>query len=192
MGDCFLLVDALDGTKDFVGGGPDFTVNIGLVRGGAPVAGLVCAPALGRLWLGLADGGAFAIREAEPDNWIPLRVRTPPPDGLDIIASRRHRTLETEAFIARFPGSRVVSAGSSLKFTVLAEGKADLYPRLATTSQWDTAAGHAVLCAACGRVLTLDGAALAYRPQPGTGAAAYRNPWFVATAGLDPFMAPEG
>ncbi len=188
-GDAFVLVDALDGTKDFIGGGPDFTVNIGFVRGGVAVAGIVFAPALGRLWLGGA-GGAFALAVDSPAARVPVRVRRPDPAALAIIASRSHRTPETDAFIARFPGSSLVAAGSSLKLTVLAEGGADLYPRLATTSQWDIAAGDAVLRAAGGRVLTMAGTPLPYGLPAGTrpeGARAWRNPWFVATGGLDPF-----
>ncbi len=184
VGDCFLLVDALDGTKDFVRGGPDFTVNVGLVRRGVPVGGIVHAPASGRLWVGCGD---HALAGDAPDRLTPIRVRTPPPT-LGIVASRSHRTPETDAFIARFPGSAVVAAGSSLKFCVLAEGGADLYPRLGPTCQWDTAAGDAILRAAGGRVMTMEGTPLPYGPLPGRqGAAAYLNPWFVATAGVEPF-----
>ncbi len=186
VGGAFFLVDALDGTKGFVQGGDDFTVNVGLIRDGVAVAGVVAAPAMGRLWLG-ADGAAFAVDIAAPGVWTPIRVRAPAACP-GIVASRQHRTPETDDFIARFPGAEVVAAGSSLKLTVLAEGGADLYPRLAPTSQWDIAAGDAVLRAAGGRVLTMEGTPLPYGPLPGrSGAAAYRNPWFVATAGLDPF-----
>jgi 3'(2'), 5'-bisphosphate nucleotidase len=181
--DTFFLVDALDGTRDFLNGRPDFTVNVGFVEAGRPAAGIVHAPASGRLWLGAAEG-AFA---GDGKAWAPIRVRRPPESGLEIVASRLHPSPETDAFIAKFPGARLVSAGSSIKFCLLAEGKADLYPRLGPTSQWDTAAGDAVLRAAGGRVLTLDGEPLRYGPREGTGVAAYLNPWFVATAWVDPF-----
>lgn len=184
----FLLVDALDGTKEFINGGSDFTVNIGLVRDGAPVAGIVHAPASGLTWFGLAGEGAWRIAGSEPQRAVAIFVRPPPADGLDVVASRSHRTPDTDAFIARFPGARTVSAGSSLKFVTVAEGRADLYPRLGPTSQWDTAAGDAILRAAGGRVLTLDGRPLSYGPRPGaSGAAAFLNPSFVATAATDPF-----
>jgi 3'(2'),5'-bisphosphate nucleotidase len=185
-GNAFFLVDALDGTKDFVRGGPDFTVNIALAIRGEAAAGIVLQPATGRLWIGAPGVGAFA--GGRPEEIEPIRVRTPEAGALGIIASRTHRNPATDAFIARFPGSEIVSAGSSLKFAIVAEGGADLYPRLAPTSQWDTAAGDAVLRAAGGRVLTLDGAPLPYGALSGkAGAAAFLNPSFVATGGLDPF-----
>jgi 3'(2'),5'-bisphosphate nucleotidase len=187
VGSMFALVDALDGTSDFVKGGDDFTVNVALVRGGAPVLGVVGAPARNCLWAGIAGSGAYAIDQR--GIWRPIKVRPAHGGPLDIIASRSHRTPETDAFIARFPGARIVAAGSSLKFCTVAEGKADLYPRLGTTSQWDTAAGDTVLRAAGGRVLTLDGKPLRYGPGKEPGAAAFRNPWFVAAGGVDPFAA---
>jgi len=188
VGDTYFLVDALDGTRDFLKGGPDFTVNVGLVRGGASVAGIVGAPALSRLWTGLAGIGARRIDlNSGGRSETPIAVRTPPEGGLDIVASRSHRTPETDEFIARFPGSRLVAAGSSLKLMMVAEGKADLYPRLAPTSQWDIAAGDAVLSAAGGRIVDLDGRRLVYGPSPGRGPHPFLNPWFVATGGLDPF-----
>jgi 3'(2'),5'-bisphosphate nucleotidase len=184
VGDHFILVDALDGTKDFLKGGPDFTANVGIVRNGHPVASLVLAPAKGKLWIGSVGLGAYV--EDRVATRRPIRVRKPH-HPVDIIASRSHRNAATDAFIARFPGAGIVSAGSSLKFCVLAEGLADLYPRLAPTSQWDTAAGDAILRAAGGRVLTLEGIPLPYGPGRGEGAKAFLNPSFVATAGLDPF-----
>ncbi|MFO1184449.1 MAG: 3'(2'),5'-bisphosphate nucleotidase CysQ [Bauldia sp.] len=186
VGHAFFLVDPLDGTKDYIRGGPDFTVNIGLVRDGRAVMGLVLAPADSRLWLGTVGGGALAVETASGRR-RPIRVRKPP-ERLGIVASRSHRTPETDAFIARFEGAEVVAAGSSQKLCALADGRADLYPRLGDTWQWDTAAGDAVLAAAGGRVLALDGAPLAYGPRNGVGEGkAWLNPWFVATAGIDPF-----
>jgi 3'(2'), 5'-bisphosphate nucleotidase len=182
----FFLVDALDGTKDFLRGGPDFTVNVALVRDGRAVAGIVGAPALAELWTGIVGIGARR-RGAADGPGEPIAVRQPPADGLDIVASRSHRTPETDAFIARFPGAHIVAAGSSLKLVRIAEGKADLYPRLGPTSQWDIAAGDAVLTAAGGRVLDLAGAVLAYGPRPDQKPHPFLNPWFVATGGADPF-----
>jgi 3'(2'),5'-bisphosphate nucleotidase len=184
-GSVFVLVDALDGTRDFINGGDDFTVNVGVIKDGAPVLGVVGAPARDQLWVGIAGQGAFSIDAGGP--WRPIKVRPAHGGPLEIIASRSHRTPETDAFIARFPGARIVAAGSSLKFCAVAEGKADFYPRLGFTSQWDTAAGDAVLRAAGGRVLTLDGKPLRYGPGKESGAAAFLNPWFVAAGGVDPF-----
>lgn len=185
VGAAFSLVDALDGTRDFINGGDDFTVNVGVVRDGIPVLGIVGAPARGQLWVGIAGDGAYSIDASGA--WRPIKVRPTHGEPIEIIASRSHRTPETDAFIARFPGSRIVAAGSSLKFCTVAEGKADLYPRLGPTSQWDTAAGDAVLRAAGGSVVMLDGKPLRYGPGKGAGAAAFLNPWFVATGNVDPF-----
>ena len=188
VGEAFVLIDALDGTRDFINGGDDFTVNVALVRDGTPDLGVVGAPARDCLWAGIAGTGAFSIDAGGA--WRPIKVRPAHGGPFDIIASRSHRTPETDAFIARFPGARIVAAGSSLKFCTVAEGKADLYPRLGSTSQWDTAAGDAVLRAAGGRVMTLDGKPLRYGPGKAPGAAAFLNPWFVATGGVDPFTVP--
>ncbi|WEX07791.1 3'(2'),5'-bisphosphate nucleotidase CysQ [Chelativorans sp. AA-79] len=176
----FFLVDPLDGTREFIERRPDFTVNIAYVKAGAPVAGVVYAPARGLLYSG-RPGGAF---EAEcPDGAIAsrreirARARGNPPA---IVASRSHLTPETEAFIARYPGAETVSIGSSLKFCMLARGDADLYPRYGRTMQWDTAAGDAVLRAAGGRTLTLDGEPFTYGPKGGEGLEAFANPFFIA------------
>lgn len=187
LGDMFFAVDALDGTRDFIRGGPDFTVNIGLIRDEHPIAGIVSAPALGLLWVGVVGLGARrvdirVVGMPETD----ISVRHPPPDDIHIVASRSHRSPETDDFIARFPNARIVAAGSSLKLVRIAEGTADLYPRLGPTSLWDTAAGDAILTAAGGRVTDLDGHSLAYRPR-NDQAKPFLNPWFVATGGLDPF-----
>lgn len=188
VGSTYLLVDALDGTRDFLTGGPDFTVNVGLVRDGAAVAGIVGAPALSQIWIGIAGAGARRIDFTDSGRTeTPIAVRVSPENGLDIVASRSHRTPQTDAFIAGFPGARLVAAGSSLKLTMVAEGKADLYPRLAPTSQWDVAAGDAILSAAGGRVVDLEGRRLSYRPRPDQGPHPFLNPWFVATGGVDPF-----
>jgi len=188
VADAFVAVDALDGTKDFLEGGDDFTVNVGLVRAGAAVAGVVFAPARALLWYGSVGNGAWKIRTGDPaQEPQPIAVRQPP-ETLDIVASKSHRTPETDEFIAKFPGSRLVAAGSSLKLVAVAEGEADLYPRLATTSQWDIAAGNAILTAAGGRVLGLDGNVLGYGAGKGPGGPhPFLNHWFVATGPVDPF-----
>jgi 3'-phosphoadenosine 5'-phosphosulfate (PAPS) 3'-phosphatase len=107
------------------------------------------------------------------------------------VASRSHRTPETEEFISRYVVGKLVSRGSSLKFCVVAEGKADLYPRMGTTMQWDTAAGDAILRAAGGRVVTLDGKPLTYGSTGAVGPDAFRNPWFIASGGAMPMLAAE-
>jgi 3'(2'),5'-bisphosphate nucleotidase len=174
----FFLVDALDGTREFVRGDDDFTVNVALVHDGAPVLGVVHVPVGGETFVGIAGVGAWMI-PSDGGARRPLHVRAAP-ELLDVVASKSHRTPETDRYIARYPVRSLVAAGSSLKFCCLAEGRADLYPRMGPTMQWDTAAGDAVLRAAGGRTLTLDGAPLAYGPGAGEGGEAYRNPWFVA------------
>ena len=176
----FFLVDPLDGTREFIDRRPDFTVNIAFVRAGAPVAGVVHAPARDLLYSGrpgtasecrVHDGAIASRRE------IAARTKRKP---LAILASRSHRTKETDDFIARFPGAEIVSIGSSLKFCMIARGDADLYPRFGRTMQWDTAAGDAVLRAAGGSTLTLDGNPLTYGPKGGEGLEAFANPDFIA------------
>lgn len=171
----FFLVDPLDGTKEFIGRTDEFTVNIGLIEDGRPVAGIVHAPALGVTYVAV-DGEAYWLARGERRG--PLRARRPAKDGTVILVSRFHRDPKTDAFIAAQPAATVITAGSALKFGVLARGEADLYPRYGRTMEWDTAAGHAVLAAAGGSVRTLDGAELGYG-KPG-----FANPAFVAR-GLD-------
>ncbi len=176
--DLFILVDPLDGTREFISRNGEFTVNIGLIHKGAPIAGAVYAPALGRLWIAgrtaqvcdVALGATLPAKTARQT----IRVRKPPADGLVALASRSHRDAETEAFLARLPIAECVSAGSSLKFCRLAEGAADVYPRFGTTMEWDVAAGDAVLRAAGGAVRTPSGAPFCY------GKSAFRNGPFIA------------
>ncbi len=149
----YFLVDPLDGTKDFVARRGEFTVNIALVEAGQPVAGVVYAPAVGRLFLGIA-GQATEERDGNGAAQ-PIRVATADSGALRVVASKSHRDAETDAYIARYTVASFVAAGSSLKFCLLAAGEADLYPRLGRTMEWDTAAGHAVLAAAGGTVLSL-------------------------------------
>ena len=177
----FLIVDPLDGTKEFVKRRGDFTVNIAYVEDGVPVRGIVYAPARGRLVMTTADGGAveeigeFDARIEGPQK--PVHVAAPDNAALRVVASKSHRTPETDAYIARYEVADVVSAGSSLKFCLVATGEADLYPRLGRTMEWDTAAGDAVLRAAGGRVLDADTMQpLAY------GKDGFANPHFIALA----------
>ena len=180
----FFLVDPLDGTKEFVKGGDDFTVNIALVRDHVPVMGVVLAPATGTIYGGVHGRGAWTA--VGSGGRRPIAVRTPP-ERIDVVASKSHRTPETDDYIARYAVGDLVSAGSSLKFCLVAEGKADLYPRMGTTMQWDTAAGDAVLRAAGSMVEAVDGGALLYGPSGAEGVTAFRNPWFIA-AGKVPIL----
>jgi 3'(2'), 5'-bisphosphate nucleotidase len=178
----FYLVDPLDGTKEFIGRNGEFTVNIALIDLGEPVLGIVFAPALGRIFWGERGHGA-AQAAIEPGqsldtlSWTGLKVR-PPAGDLTIVASRSHRDAETDRFLKTVPVGKLVSAGSSLKFCLIAAGEADLYPRFGRTMEWDTAAGHAVLAAAGGKVMTADGAPLRYGKR-GRG---FDNPGFIASA----------
>lgn len=156
------VVDPLDGTREFVKRNGEFTVNIALVRHGLPVFGVIQQPVTGELWWGALGEGAFK-RKASGD--IRISVAKPAPSPLRVAASRSHIDASTQAFMARMPASVPVSCGSSLKFCMLAEGRMDVYPRFGPTSEWDTAAGQAILEAAGGRVLGLDGAPLQYNQR---------------------------
>ena len=174
----FVLVDPLDGTKEFVQGSTEFTVNIAFVESGIPLAGAVYAPALGELYLGGACAYKLRVnnRQDAPDfsDIQMLKVRSPSHQGLRIVTSRSHLDLATQEWIDRHRVCDLKPSGSSLKFCIIAEGEADVYPRFAPTMEWDTAAGHAVLLAAGGVVNGVDGKALRYG-KPG-----YLNPAFVA------------
>lgn len=177
----FLIVDPLDGTKEFVQRRGDFTVNIALVEDGVPVLGVVYAPAKERLFLTGADGGAYEeTGEFDPDRGgplLPLHVAHPDNDALRVVASKSHRDAATDEYIGRYNVADAVSAGSSLKFCLVAAGEADLYPRLGPTMEWDTAAGHAVLRAAGGSVVER----LTHQPLR-YGKNEFRNPHFLAYA----------
>lgn len=181
IGDRFFLVDPLDGTREFINRCGDFTVNIALVRGGMPEIGVVYAPAKGQLYCG-CPGHAWRSevdKQGAVTGTRPIVARpgaTPPA----IVASRSHRTPETDEFIARFPGASLVSVGSSLKFCMVASGEADIYPRFGRTMEWDTAAGDAVLRAAGGTTVRPDGIALAYGKRNQAGEADFANPHFIA------------
>lgn len=168
----FWLVDPLDGTREFINRNGEFTVNIALIRGGAPVLGAVYIPALEEMFLAAGPANVTRIRaDGKPQ---PVSARTAPADGLDAMVSRSHLSPETEEFLDGYSIRERKDAGSSLKFCRLAEGAADLYPRLGRTMEWDTAAGHAVLACAGGSVCQLDGKPLTYG-KPG-----FENPHFVA------------
>lgn len=177
----FFLVDPLDGTKEFLSRNGEFTVNIAEIENGNPVRGVVFAPAIGRLFVGEAGSGAFELktesgRRPDLSRLHRISVRRPAPDGLVAVASRSHRDTKTDDYLAKFPIKDFVSAGSSLKFCLLAAGEADIYPRLGRTMEWDTAAGHAVLAAAGGHVTTIDGRPFVY----GKTEEGFANPFFVA------------
>jgi 3'(2'), 5'-bisphosphate nucleotidase len=167
----FWLVDPLDGTREFAAGKDDFVVNIGLVRDGAMALGVVFIPALDELFTGIVGVGAWKRgRSGE----AAIHTRTPPDDGLTVVASRLHGdNARLDAFLAGRRVARTLNYGSALKFCRVAEGEADLYPRFGRTMEWDTAAPQAVLEAAGGRVVTTDGAALRYG-KPG-----WENPHFI-------------
>ena len=175
----FFLVDPVDGTREFLrpAGNGAFTVNIGLVQNGAPVMGLVLAPALDRAFRGVVGIGAVEVAGGVSRA---LQVRPVPATGPVAVASRSHRDDETNAWLAANGITETRAAGSSVKFGLLAAGEADVYPRFGPTMEWDTAAGEAVLCAAGGKVLTPDGAPFVY------GKPAYRNGAFIACAGFVP------
>jgi len=172
LGDTFLLVDPLDGTREFVKGKGDFTVNIALIENGVPILGVVHLPASKDTFIA-TRAGSFAQYGGE-GKAVQITCRRPPEDGLTAIASKNHLTPETGAYLARLPVKDTVNAGSSLKFCCVAEGKADVYPRFGPTMEWDTAAGHAILLYAGGEVVTEDGQPLRY------GKPELRNPNFIA------------
>jgi 3'(2'), 5'-bisphosphate nucleotidase len=177
----FLIVDPLDGTKEFVHRRGDFTVNIAYVVDGTPVRGVVYAPAKGRMFYTRADGAS--VEEAGPfDKSVagttrPIGVSAPDNTALMVVASKSHRDQATDDYIGKYAVRDMTSAGSSLKFCLVATGEADLYPRLGRTMEWDTAAGHAVLAGAGGRVVRFDDhTSLTY------GKPIYENPFFIAYA----------
>jgi len=179
IAECFFLVDPLDGTREFVARRDEFTVNVALIENGEPVLGVVFAPARRELYWGDVKAGKAGHIDADPDGTMPslgnaIHARHAPAGGVTAVASRSHRTPETDAFLANYNVVEFRSIGSSLKFCLVATGEADLYPRIGPTMEWDTAAGHAVLHAAGGRVTGLAGEPFRYG-KPG-----FRNGNFLA------------
>jgi len=181
----FLIVDPLDGTKEFIQRRGDFTVNIAYVEDGVPLRGVVYAPAKNRLFYTMADG--TAVEETGPfakdriGDTRPIRVATPDNAALMVVASKSHRDQATDDYIGKYSVKDSKSAGSSLKFCLVATGEADLYPRLGRTMEWDTAAGDAVLRGAGGHVVRLDTHEPLTYGKPG-----WDNPFFIAHApGVD-------
>ena len=188
--DEFFLLDPLDGTKEFINKRTDFTVNIGFIYKSTPVSGIVYAPALKRLFFTLGNK-AYETYIAPEDKTIDdtdalnftlskakqIHVRPKPDNGLVVVASRSHLSSDTEAFLKNLDVKEIVSAGSSLKFCILATGQADIYPRHGRTMEWDTAAAHAILSAAGGVVHDIDGALLSY----GKIERGFDNPHFIAS-----------
>jgi 3'(2'), 5'-bisphosphate nucleotidase len=181
----FLIVDPLDGTKEFVKRRGDFTVNIAYVLDGVPVRGVVYAPARDRLFY--TDAGGNAVEEQGPfdketvGELKPIRVSKPDNDALLVVASKSHRDQATDDYIGKYNVADMKSAGSSLKFCLVATGEADIYPRVGRTMEWDTAAGHAVLVGAGGDVVRFDN----HQPLR-YGKEIFANPFFIAYApGVD-------
>jgi 3'(2'), 5'-bisphosphate nucleotidase len=182
LGDMFILIDPLDGTREYVAGSNEFTVNLAIVRRREPIAGIVAVPALGLIYRGIVGRGAERLAMS-PDGAIatgagmrPVRVRSAPRDAIVAAVSRSHLDPATVALLDRFGIATRAPCGSALKFCRVAEGTADIYPRLATTCEWDVAAGHALVAAAGGSVTLPDGSALHYGDAEGD----FRIPGFIA------------
>ena len=168
----FWLIDPIDGTKDFTQRTDEFTVNIALIEDGVPVLGVVTAPALKEAYWGAQGEGAF---KRDRTGAVCRIFVAEPTDTVRVVASKNHLNDDTKAFIEKFASHELVQAGSSLKFCQIAEGHADIYPRLGPTCEWDTGAAHAVLNAAGGKVETLEGKPLVYGKED------VLNPFFVAS-----------
>jgi 3'(2'), 5'-bisphosphate nucleotidase len=182
LGTQFFLVDPIDGTRELIDGRPEYAVNVALVVDGVPIIGVIAAPALGLVWRGMVGHGAERLKLApgaqpkQASERVAIRTRPFAGSGAVAAVSRSHRDAVTDAFLARLPIEKQIVCGSAIKFCRVAEGAADVYPRLAPTSDWDVAAGAVVLAAAGGMVMTPQGAALGLAgPKQG-----FRIPGFVA------------
>lgn len=177
-GGSFFLIDPLDGTKEFVAGRSEFTVNLALVTNGTPLLGIIGAPALGLIWRGLVGRGAERLKAGERSVAEPIHTRPRPQPGEPwiVAVSRSHGDIRTEAFIEARPGAIRQMLGSAVKFGRVAEGAADIYPRLAPTSEWDVAAGHALITAAGGKITDSQGAELHF----GKAGQGFTVPEFIA------------
>jgi 3'(2'), 5'-bisphosphate nucleotidase len=186
LGELFFLVDPLDGTREFLSRNGEFTVNIALIDHGHPIAGVVYAPAISQLFYGGRRAGAF-YQHIDPgqardtaEHPHEIEARSTMHKNLTAVASRSHRTPETDALLKKIGVKEFSPAGSSLKFCLLAQGSADVYPRLGRTMEWDTGAGQAVLEAAGGRVMVLEGESEAGPLTYNKAARGYDNPHFIA------------
>ncbi len=176
--DYFWLVDALDGTKEFISGSGDYTVNIALIHKGTPLLGVVYVPVKGELYAGCGPGTAIRWLE-DTDKEKSIHVRRPPREGLTVVSSRSHGSAEKlEKFLGEQKVAKIVKKGSSLKICAVAAGKADLYPRFGPTCEWDIAAGHAVINSAGGVMTDLNGVAMSY----GHADRKFLNPEFLVMA----------
>jgi 3'(2'), 5'-bisphosphate nucleotidase len=181
LSDCFVLVDPLDGTRELIAGRDEFTVNLAVMAKGRPRLGIIAAPAQALIWRGIVEGGAerLEISPGAPASTArarAIRARPRPRAGLIAAVSRSHLDSQTEAFLAQLPIAQRLCCGSAIKFCQVADGSADVYPRLSTTCEWDVAAGHAIVEAAGGTVATPAGLLLQY----GRISADFRVPAFVA------------
>jgi len=182
LGDVFVLIDPLDGTKEFAAGSNEYTVNLAIIQDREPVAGIVAVPAGGFIYRGRVRHGAERLTMPRGGDGPgtaaahPIRVRTPPPSGVVAAVSRSHLDSATIALLDRLHIGNRIACGSALKFCRIAEGAADIYPRLASTCEWDVAAGHALVAAAGGSVTLPDGGALRY----GETNSDFRVPAFIA------------
>lgn len=179
----FYLVDPLDGTKEFISRNGEFTVNIAVIENGHPVTGIIFAPAIGRLFCGEKGQGAWQADFSVGDDlkkltWRAFSTPPVPSQGVIAVASRSHRDQQTQDWLEKTGVKEIISAGSSLKFCLVATGEAHLYPRFGRTMEWDTAAGHAIVVAAGGKVVTSNGKPLMYGKQ----ARGFDNPAFFVSA----------
>ena len=180
LGDAFFLVDPLDGTREFINRTGEFTVNIALIRNGCPALGVVYAPAAGKLYAGIVGGSAWRndVDAGALTTHTEIRAARVPEKGLIAVASRSHRSAETDDYLATRDVADFAAAGSSLKFCLIAEGAAHIYPRFGRTMEWDTGAGQAVLEAAGGKVCVHpSGETLCYNKK----ARGFDNPFFIAS-----------
>ena len=176
-GELFWMVDPLDGTKSYINKTGEFTVNIALIKNNYPQGGVVYIPAQEIGYFTAKDGKAYK----QIGNNIPeeINVRCKPQDKIVVVASKSHMNAHTEQYIKSLGDNiTLISASSSIKFCMIAEGKADIYPRFGNTMEWDTAAGHAVIMAAGGHVVCTDGSPLFYRKE------GFLNPFFIASGGI--------
>jgi 3'(2'), 5'-bisphosphate nucleotidase len=179
----FLMVDPLDGTREFLAGRDEFTVNLAIITHGVPIAGIIAAPKRGQLWRGIVGVRAERLRllEDRADQPQMIRTRRWPRQGAVAVVSRSHFDAATDAFLTSLGSITRSTSGSAIKFCQIAEGTADVYPRLATTCEWDVAAGHALVVAAGGAVKSPQGLPLAY----GRATENFRVPAFIAWGDAD-------